>query len=170
MAQSFPSVASRWLLRVLIPLNLLFGGLMVGFLGLSLVAGDFVMRAISLEGGDPETLLQGMRIVLVIFIISIGITHVLLTQLRAIVESVRVGEAFVAGNAARLRTMAWALVGLEVVKAAIASVAARTLSGTGVDMQSDFSITPWLAILLLFVLAQVFEDGARMRDDLSGTV
>ena len=155
---------------MLIPLNLLFGGFMVGFLMLSLVAGDFVMRAISLEGGDPETLLQGMRIVLVIFIVSIGITHVLLIQLKAIVESVRVGEAFVVGNAARLRTMGWALVGLEVVKAAIASVAARTLSGTGVDMQSDFSITPWLAILLLFVLAQVFEDGARMRDDLSGTV
>ena len=170
MAQSFPSVASRWLLRVLIPLNLLFGGLMVGFFTLSVVAGDFVMRAISLEGGNPETLLQGMRTVLVIFIVSIGVTHILLTQLRAIVESVRVGEAFVVGNARRLRTMAWALFGLEVLKGAIAGVAARTLSGTGVDMRSDFTITPWLAILLLFVLAQVFEDGAGMRDDLRGTV
>jgi hypothetical protein len=34
----------------------------------------------------------------------------------------------------------------------------------------SFSVTPWLAVLLLFVLAQVFGDGARMRDDLTGTV
>jgi hypothetical protein len=44
------------------------------------------------------------------------------------------------------------------------------LSGTGVDMDASLSVTPWLAIMLLFVLAQVFEDGARMRDDLRGTV
>jgi hypothetical protein len=39
-----------------------------------------------------------------------------------------------------------------------------------VDMDASLSVTPWLAIMLLFVLAQVFEDGARMRDDLRGTV
>ena len=33
-----------------------------------------------------------------------------------------------------------------------------------------FSPTRWLAILLLFVLARVFEQGARMREDLEGTV
>jgi len=34
----------------------------------------------------------------------------------------------------------------------------------------DFSLTPWLAVLLLFVLARVFEQGAHMREDLEGTV
>ena len=172
MAQTFPSAltASRWILRALIPLNLLFGALMIGFFVLSLVAGDFVMRAIKLEGGDPMALLQGMRVVLATFIVSIGVTHILLRQLLAIVESVRRGDAFVIANAARLRTMAWALLGLELLKGVIAAAAAAALSGTGVDMDSNFSITPWLAILLLFVLAQVFEDGTRMRDDLSGTV
>ena len=29
---------------------------------------------------------------------------------------------------------------------------------------------PWLAVLLLFVLARVFDQGARMRADLDGTV
>ena len=33
-----------------------------------------------------------------------------------------------------------------------------------------FSFAPWLAVLLLFVLADVFARGARMRDDLAGTV
>jgi hypothetical protein len=35
---------------------------------------------------------------------------------------------------------------------------------------SGFSVVPWLAILLLFVLAGVFARGARMRADLEGTV
>jgi hypothetical protein len=172
MAQVFPSAltAARLLLRVLIPLNLLFGALMVAFFVLTLIAGDWVMAAIALEGGNPATLLQGMRIVLAIFIVSIGVTHVLLTRLSAMVESVRIGDAFVVGNAVRLRTMAWALLALELLKVAIGGVAAAALSGTGVDMDSSLSLTPWLAILLLFVLAQVFEDGARMREDLRGTV
>ena len=34
----------------------------------------------------------------------------------------------------------------------------------------DVSITGWIGVLLLFVLAQVFEQGARMRADLDGTV
>jgi hypothetical protein len=172
MAQVLPSAltASRLLLRVLIPLNLLLGALMVAFLALTLVAGDWVTEAIALEGGNRAVLLQGMRIVLTIFIASIGVTHILLTRLSAIVESVRIGDAFVAGNAARLKTIAWALLALELLKVAIGGVGAAALSGTGVDMDSSLSLTPWLAILLLFVLAQVFEDGARMRDDLRGTV
>jgi hypothetical protein len=172
MAQVFPSAltASRLALRALIPLNLLLGCLMLGFFVLTLIAGDWVREAISLEGGNPAMLIQGMRIVLAIFIVSIGVTHILLTRLSAIVESVRIGDAFVVGNAARLKTMAWALLVLELLKVAIGGVAAAALSGTGVDMESGLSLTPWLAILLLFVLAQVFEDGARMRDDLRGTV
>jgi len=39
-----------------------------------------------------------------------------------------------------------------------------------VDMGDGFSFTPWLAVLLLFVLAGVFAQGARMRTDLEGTV
>jgi hypothetical protein len=33
-----------------------------------------------------------------------------------------------------------------------------------------FNFTRWLGVLLLFVLARVFEQGARMRDELEGTV
>ena len=34
----------------------------------------------------------------------------------------------------------------------------------------EFSLTRWLAVLMLFVLARVFEQGARMREELDGTV
>jgi hypothetical protein len=34
----------------------------------------------------------------------------------------------------------------------------------------SFNITGWIAVLLLFVLARVFEQGAAMREDIEGTV
>jgi hypothetical protein len=53
----------------------------------------------------------------------------------------------------------------------IGVIAARTRSAVQeLDINWSFSITPWLAVLLLFVLARVFEHGARMRAELEGTV
>jgi hypothetical protein len=174
--RSVPLTVSHVLLLVLVPLNLLAGVVLVGFLGLTFLAPGWVMEAIGLAGADPAVLLQGMRIVLALFIASIGLTHVLLWQLKSIVASVKVGEAFSVGNAGRMRNMAWALVGLEILKVALVLAVAATLRlaqanvGAGPDLGSAFSFSPLLAILLLFVLAQVFEDGARMRTDLEGTV
>ena len=82
----------------------------------------------------------------------------------------RLGDPFVAGNAARLKTMAWALLGLELLHLVVVAVAVGPLSNTQLHLDWSFSVTRWLAVLLLFVLAQVFDDGARMRDDLKGTV
>ena len=39
-----------------------------------------------------------------------------------------------------------------------------------VDLDAGFSINGWLAVLLTFLLARVFAEGARMRDELEGTV
>jgi hypothetical protein len=176
--RSFPLTVARFLLLALIPVNLLVGILLLGFLGLTFVAPDWVMETIRLGGADPAVLLQGMRLVLALLIASVGLTHVLLWQLRSIVASVKLGEAFSVSNADRMRTMAWVLVGLESLKVALVFAVAATLrlaeanveAGTPTDLGSSFSFSPWLAILLLFVLAQVFEDGARMRTDLEGTI
>ena len=39
-----------------------------------------------------------------------------------------------------------------------------------VHLDAGFSINGWLAVLLTFLLARVFAEGTRMRDDLEGTV
>jgi hypothetical protein len=66
-----------------------------------------------------------------------------------------------------------ALVVINVVYglAIIGFVVSRTRSQVQqLDLDWSFSVTPWIAVLLLFVLARVFEQGARMRADLEGTV
>src|SRR5207245_6207205 len=121
------------------------------------------------NSSKPTLVLWG-RVVMVIGISSVPFTYIILTRLLAIVDTVRLGDPFVAGNAARLKTMAWALLGLELLHLAVGAVAVGALSNTQVDLDWSLSVTPWLAVLLLFVLAQIFSDGARMRDDLQGTV
>ena len=155
--------------RALILANLVFGGLVLALLIASLIAEDWVFRALGVRPDGSATVIFWGRIVMVIGIGSVPFTYIVLTRLLAIVETVRLGDAFVAGNAARLKTMAWALLGLEVLHLAVGAVAVA-LSNTQMDLDWSFSVTRWLAVLLLFVLAQVFDDGARMRDDLKGTV
>ena len=170
-AEALPSAlsASRVVVRLLVGANLIFGSGVLALLITSVVAEDWVVRALHIGPADT-TLTAWMRLVMVIGLASVPFTHVLLTRLLAIIDAVRLGDAFVVENAARLRTMAWALLGLEILHLAIGVVAGAGLAGTKVDLDWSFSVTPWLAVLLLFVLAQVFDDGARMRDDLRGTV
>src|SRR5438874_9958410 len=157
-------------LRALILANLVFGGLVLALFIASLIAEDWVWTALGVRpNGSNATLFLWGRVVMVIGIGSVPFTYIVLTRLLAIVDTVRLGDPFVAGNAARLKTMAWALLGLELLHLAIGAVAVA-LSNTQMDLDWSFSVTRWLAVLLLFVLAQVFDDGARMRDDLKGTV
>jgi len=54
-----------------------------------------------------------------------------------------------------------------VLRLIVAAIAAAVWEPGRIDA---FSFAPWLAVLLLFVLAGVFTHGARLRDDLAGTV
>jgi hypothetical protein len=45
-------------------------------------------------------------------------------------------------------------------------VLAATMNAAGSSIDWKFSLTGWLAVVLLFVLARVFEEGTQMREDL----
>ncbi len=163
---------SRTTLRVLIKLNIVFGVFLVGLLITSVVAEAFVLKAIG-----PHTLqnrlalLWGMRSVMIVGILAVPLTHRVLKRLLAIVETVGTGNAFAIENAGRLKTIAWTLVGLNLLDLSVGAISALTeAAGQTFDLDWDFQITPWLAVVLLFVLARVFEQGARMREELEGTV
>jgi intracellular septation protein A len=112
-----------------------------------------------------------MRAVMVIGIVGTPIAYVVFSRLLRILESVRTGEPFTMDNAGRLRTIAWALLGLELLHICVVAIAsAVSTKAVPLRINGNFHITGWLAILLLFVLAQVFVEGTRMREDLEGTV
>ena len=92
-------------------------------------------------------------------------------MLDAMVESVRAGDPFVAENAVRLQTIAWSLVGLQVLSMAIGAIGrAVSTPAHPVNLDAGFSINGWIAVFLTFLLARVFAEGTHMRDDLEGTV
>jgi hypothetical protein len=150
-------------------LNLLYGAALVAFLVASFVITDWPAKPL---GYDPATmhaqLPLGLRGVQMLGLMVVALVHLILRRLLAIVDSVRDGDPFVLANAARLQTIAWCLLGVELLRLAVAGI------GTALAMKTTgspgFSVAPWLAILLLFVLAGVFTRGARMRADLEGTV
>jgi hypothetical protein len=157
---------------VLIKLNIILGILIFALFIASLIAGGWVMRALgATPSPDPDRLLFGMRGIMVVGILAVPVVHLIYTRLLAIVETVSAGDPFVIINAARLQTIAWAIVGLELMHVAVVVLANGVVVGTEkVDIGGKFSVTPALTILLLFVLARVFDQGARMRDELADTV
>ncbi len=174
MTKSYPDplTLSRRVLRLLTKLNLLLGALILALLIASLIAESWVMRALGARPAPGNSMLfVGMRLIMVIGIFSVPITHLVLTRLLAIVETVKVGNPFVMANAVRLKTIAWAILGLEMMHFTVgAIVEGVSTAAAPLNISSGFSLTRWLTVLLLFVLARVFEQGARMREDLEGTV
>ena len=158
------------LLTALIALNilcvLLFAGIVVG----SFVAEGAIVAALAKDNParSPAATLSAMRFVMLIGLLMVPLAHLLLTRLRAIVASVQEGDPFVAANARRLTAIAWALLGIQIVDLGFGIVSMTW--DLEEEMAWSFALTPWLAVLLLFVLARVFEHGTRMRDELAATI
>jgi hypothetical protein len=159
-------------LRILVVLNWLSGAAIFALLTATVLAEKWTMTALGVteESGIPS-MLPGLRAIAVLGLLAIPLYHLVLTRLLAIVGTVRGGDAFVASNAGRLQTMGWTLLALQLLSMAIGGIAeAISTRANPLHVDAGFSVSGWLAVLLAFVLARVFAEGARMREDLEGTV
>ena len=163
---------TRKTLRALTVLNVAVGVLIGTLLIASIIARGWVFTALGVPQAEQNaTAIMGMRLVMVVGILAVPITHVVLARLLAIVHTVTTRNPFVAENAERLKTIAWAVLALELLHLSVGAIGVVLSRSTqSIDLDWNFSVTRWLAVLLLFVLATVFEHGAAMRDDLEGTV
>jgi hypothetical protein len=158
---------SRLLLHLFRALN--FG---VGILLLLAIPATFLFEATVVDFFskrpptiDPGWLLPLLRIwVLLALPFAVGM-HILFTRLLEMIATVRAGDPFVPENARRLQTIAWWLLGFELLRLLYGAMAAG-MNAAGSNIDWDFSIDGWLGVFLVFVLARVFEHGTRMRDDL----
>jgi hypothetical protein len=159
-------------LRVLTLLNAVYGALLLVGLVASFVAPGSLVGALSGRPADTMTAaIGGMRLMMLVGLSAVPVVHILFARLLAILDTVRDGDPFVAGNARRLDIIALALLALELLHLVVGAIAkGDTFAALGIHIDWNFSYTGWLSVLLLFVLARVFEQGARMRADLEGTV
>jgi hypothetical protein len=158
-------------LRTLIVLNWLMGAAILVLLVVS-PNEQWIMSAFKLSPSpDAERLVMGLRVIAVLGLAAIPLNYAALKRLLAIVETVRAGDPFVASNAHRLQAIAWVLLALQLLSMAIGAIGESVSTPAHpVHLDAGFSINGWLAVLLTFLLARVFAEGARMRDDLEGTV
>ena len=163
---------ARLLLRILIAVNWLWGAAIVVLL-FAMPHREWILSALKLSGApDADRVVLALRATAVLGLVVIPVNHVFLTRLLAIVETVRARNPFVAANAQRLQTMAWAMVALQLLGLTIGAII-KAVSTPAHPINVDTgggSLTGWLAILLTFLLARVFAEGAHMREELEGTV
>ena len=172
-----PSTALAWsrpLIRFLIAINLAYAAGVLAMFFVSLVPGTILWAALGMlpfPGEHHDTIVLGLRMVMIVGVAAAGVVDRVLRLLLAIVDTVRASDPFVAGNARRLERIAWWVLAGEGLRLLIGAIALATMSSMPkLDLDIGFSVAPWLAVLLLFVLARVFAEGARMRSDLEGTV
>src|SRR5436190_21822458 len=159
------------LLRILVVVNWLGGAAILALL-VVMPNEQWIMDAFKLSPSpDAERLIMGLRAVAVLGLVGIPLNYAVLKRLLAIVLTVRAGDPFVAANAYRLQAIAWALLALQLLSLLIGTIGKAVSSPAHpVHLDAGFSISGWLAVILTFVLARVFAEGALMREDLEGTV
>ncbi len=162
---------SRVLLWILLALNLFAGAVVTLMLPGSFLFADVIIDFFTRRPeSHPAMLLWTLRVWGLIALALIATVHVSLTRLLAMIATVREGDPFVPENAARLKTIAWCLLFAQVVHL-ISGVMARlmTEAGSKIDWQWN-GLAGWLAVVLVFVLARVFEEGTRIRADLKAMI
>ncbi len=159
-------------LRILIVLNWIYGAIVLAILIGMLVAGPWTLTALGIPSSEQSVALAtGMRAIAALGLVAVPLNLVVLTRLVAMVRTVRLGDPFVVANASRLQAIAWILLAQQVLSIVIGFVGSSVSTpGHPLHLDAGFSPSGWLAVILTFVLARVFAEGARMREDLQGTI
>jgi hypothetical protein len=173
MPGSFPAAlpVARIVLKLLVVLNWIYAAIVLAILVALVANAAWAMTALGFAPADQTgALVTGARLIALVGLAAVPLNLIVLRRLLEMIDTVRAGDPFVARNAERLQVIAWAMLGqqiLQLLVSLIASASSARAHGVHVD---PLSTSGWLAVILLFVLARVFAEGATMRDDLAGTV
>ncbi len=160
------------LLRILLVLNI---ALAIGFVAgaiASVPLHDWIATRVAAAhpAADAARVAGGIRLLLLLGAVAAVPAHWIFSRLAAVIGTVRAGETFVAPNAARVRQIGWALLAIQLLDFPLLLIV-RRFDGLGIGPDgSMISIGGWLSVLVAFVLARVFAEGAALREDLEGTV
>ena len=94
---------------------------------------------------------------------------VIVGSLRRIFMTLTAGDPFHPDNVRRLRLIGIMLGALELGRYAVWALGAWMLPGAGRE-QPNMSLTAWFSVLVVFVLAEVFREGARLRREAELTI
>jgi hypothetical protein len=102
--------------------------------------------------------------------IYVAVLVVVFNRLRRIFETLTLGDPFLPHNVGRLRMIGLALIGLQLWSYALSTFVHRAVPSADAGKGVSVNPTAWFAILVVFVLAEVFREGARLRQDAELTI
>jgi hypothetical protein len=153
-----------WGLWALLALVFLFGipALIIdGFHDLSWVAK-----------APPAPVVWSFSLMFAIFVLA---TQLVISRLRKIFSTLIEGDPFVPENARHMRTIWMVLVGFEVLNMLFSSgaILAKNSMGeafAGLHYEFHINWSLWLAVSVLVVLTEIFNEGARLRQEQKLTI
>jgi hypothetical protein len=102
---------------------------------------------------------------------------VIASHLRGVFETLIAGDPFVPDNARRLRVIALVLAVMEAARMFLSVLVQVALAVMGVKagegenaLTLSLNLSVWISVLTLIVLAQVFAEGAAMREEQKMTI
>jgi hypothetical protein len=169
--------AARILLILMMAMTAFFAAACAALVPLAPVLfKDKLVPALLGKGYPPETF-SLLLIVAGILAVCAVLGFLFFRHLYRIVGSVGDGDPFIPVNAERLSAMGWIVVGVNVAVLPLAGIVgwvaryAEELDPRNhIHVGSGFDLGGILLALILFILARVFREGARMREELEGTV
>ena len=168
--------------RFLLRLATLFSLFLIAVL--SLAAGALALAAAGfwhlpvpdlkeLSGIPVGEIIAVASLAIVTGVICIALAAYMFLLTARIIDTAQSGDPFVTENANRLKLIAWLLLAIQVI-GSVADALANMLPDKIKDHAqigfNGFSASGILAVLLIFVLAQIFRRGSEMRAELEGTV
>lgn len=159
-------------LRILVVLNWVYAAVVLTILVGLFSAPQWTMTAIGIApAAQSAPLLLGLRAISALGLVAVPVNLAVLSRLIAMVLTVRAGDPFIATNAYRLQAIAWFLLAQQLLGTVIGLIG-KSVSTPAHPLHLDAGFSPagWLAVVMTFVLARVFAEGALMREDLRGTI
>jgi hypothetical protein len=157
-------------------------GLVVGVIGYGIALGLLLSGVIdvNLPGDGAWDYLMWPIVVpaLIIGAVVIGGSLLIVRRLRLLFQSLTVGEPFKRENADHLRVIWITMLVMEVARYVFGGAVLALIAAFGMppDLDTHFEgekfdfFTPWISILVIIVLAEVFREGARLREEQELTI
>lgn len=133
---------------------------------------DFMKGVIHITGDDGKEFASNgatMAAGLIAAGLYAGGILVIVGRLRRIFVTLTAGDPFHPDNVRRLRIIGLVLAGLEVGRYVFWMASALLLPGISRGGHG-FNLTTWFSVLVVFVLAEVFREGARLRSEAELTI
>jgi hypothetical protein len=146
-----------------------------GLLALPFMANGALNLHGALNGGptDAAALLRHWPMLLaaaVAVTAYVGVLLVIFFRLRQVFATLILGDPFRPENVGRLRIVGLGLIALEVAGYIVRLALAWAIPDRENSVDFGINLSGWFAILVVFVLAEVFREGARLRRDAELTI